>query len=219
MPLISAISNKDLDTDKIYQFLEMIQQSLEEINLALERMPEHCDPYIYYHRVRPYIHGWKNHPAIPEGMIYEGVEQYQGKPQQFRGETGAQSRIIPVLDALLGVSHSEDQLRVYLREMREYMPFHHREFLKVIEKKGENQKGNLLREFIKKQNSPKFRGIYNDNLKLISRFRATHLHYAASYIHQQHQKTSENPSAVGTGGTPFMAYLKKHSDEISAFYL
>lgn len=211
VPLIEAIQKEDRET--IYQLLETIQQSLEDINIALERMPEHCDPYIYYHRVRPYIHGWKNHPAIPEGMIYEGVEQYQGKPQQFRGETGAQSGIIPVLDALFGIVHSEDELRIYLREMREYMPLHHREFLETVEK------NSRLRDYIKKQNSSKFREIYNDNLKLISRFRATHLHYAARYIQHQHQKTPENPSAVGTGGTPFMAYLKKHYDEINAFFL
>lgn len=217
VPLIQAIQQKDTET--AYQLLETIQQSLEDINVALERMPEHCDPYIYYHRVRPYIHGWKNHPAIPKGLIYEGVDFYQGKPQQFRGETGAQSGIIPVLDALFGITHTEDELRVYLREMREYMPLHHREFLQAIEKKGKNNKSNLLRDFIKQQNSVKFREIYNNNLKLISRFRATHLHYAASYIHQQHQKTPENPSAVGTGGTPFMAYLKKHYDEINSFYL
>lgn len=220
MPLIKAIQKNAPEI--AYQLLETIQESLEKINIALERMPEHCDPYIYYHRVRPYIHGWKNHPAIPEGLIYEGVEYYGGKPQQFRGETGAQSGIIPVLDALFGIGHSEDELQVYLREMREYMPLHHREFLQAVESYSENKQdkqNNLLRNFIKQQNSPKFRKIYNDNLKLISRFRATHLHYAASYIHQQHQKNPTNPSAVGTGGTPFMAYLKKHYDEINAFFL
>ena len=57
--------------------------------VTLRRMPEFCDPYIYYHRVRPYIHGWKNNPAVPNGVIYDGVEFYHGKPMQFRGETGA----------------------------------------------------------------------------------------------------------------------------------
>ena len=74
---------------------------------TLRRMPEWCEPFIY-HRVRPYIHGWKNHPDLPEGVIYEGVEAYGGKPQQFRGETGAQSSIVPALDAMLGVGHKED---------------------------------------------------------------------------------------------------------------
>jgi len=40
-----------------------------------------------------------------------------------------------------------------------------------------------------------------------------HLEYAGTYIHAQSQKTPGNPSAVGTGGTPFMVYLRKHRDE------
>ena len=40
----------------------------------MNRMPEKCDPFIYYNRVRPYIFGWKNNPATPDGVIYEGVD-------------------------------------------------------------------------------------------------------------------------------------------------
>ncbi|TKB67253.1 MAG: hypothetical protein E8D47_05620 [Nitrospira sp.] len=39
------------------------------------------------------------------------------------------------------------------------------------------------------------------------------LGYVDSYIHRQHQSHSSNPTAVGTGGTPFMQYLQKHLDE------
>jgi indoleamine 2,3-dioxygenase len=44
-----------------------------------------------------------------------------------------------------------------------------------------------------------------------------HLEFAATYIHKQSQ--IENPfgrggsTITGTGGTPFMKYLKKHRDE------
>jgi len=47
---------------------------------------------IYFHRVRPYIYGWKNNPSLPNGLIYEGVLEYGGQGQILRGETGAQSR-------------------------------------------------------------------------------------------------------------------------------
>jgi indoleamine 2,3-dioxygenase len=45
------------------------------------------------------------------------------------------------------------------------------------------------------------------------RFRALHPEYAASYIFRHAQTDRKNPHAVGTGGTPFMQYLKKHRDE------
>jgi indoleamine 2,3-dioxygenase len=82
--------------------MAQVESSLNAMLATMLRMPERCDPYMYYHRVRPYIHGWKNHPDLPDGLIYEGVAAYGGHPQQFRGETGAQSSIVPSLDATLG---------------------------------------------------------------------------------------------------------------------
>ena len=70
--------------------------------------------------MRPYLYGWKDQPALPDGMIYDGA--FEEKPQKFRGETGGESGIIPWLDALLGIRHGEDMLRSYLLELRHYMP-------------------------------------------------------------------------------------------------
>lgn len=188
--------------------LALVRDGLESICKTLDRMPEHCDPYIYYNRVRPYIHGWKNHPEFPKGLIYEGI--YENKPQSFRGETGAQSAIIPCMDALLGITHANDLLGEYLKEMRLYMPLQHRQFLEWIEKNSK------VREQVKNSNAA-IKDIYNQCIKLIDRFRSTHLHYAASYIQHQAQKSEGNPNAVGTGGTPFMEYLRKHREETEKF--
>ena len=50
---------------------------------SLCAMVLHCDPFIYFHRVRPYIHGWKNNPSLPNGLIYEVVLEY-GRQGQIR---------------------------------------------------------------------------------------------------------------------------------------
>lgn len=204
--LVEAVQKSD--TASAEQALTHIAKALEEMYAILLRMPERCDPYIYYHRVRPYIHGWKNNPALPEGLSYEGVEAYAGKPQQFRGETGAQSGIIPALDAALGIQHADDPLRAYLREMLDYMPPAHRRFVLDIEAVG------IKRDFF--AGTPALRELYNTCLHWIERFRTKHLEYAAQYIARQHQLSEANPTAVGTGGTPFMPYLAKHRDETQA---
>lgn len=181
-----------------------IRDSLDAMHNILLRMPENCDPYIYYNRVRPYIHGFSENP-----VVYEGVEAYQDQPRAFFGETGAQSTIIPALDAALGIEHSVDDLRIYLNKMRDYMPVGHRRFLEAIEG------GPSIRRYVlnARTSSARLRDLYDACVDLVHAFRAKHLEYAASYIQKQSQHGSYNSTTYGTGGTPFMKYLKKHRDE------
>jgi len=195
------------DLDALDKALTKLRDGIKAMYDVLARMPERCDPYVYFHRVRPYIFGWKNNPSLPNGVVYEGVEEYQGKGQTFRGETGAQSAIVPALDAVLGIVHEQDQLRDYLMEMRQYMPPMHVKFIEAAEN------GPSVRDFVMACNKESVKKLFNESVELIADFRALHLEYAGTYIHAQSQKTPGNPSAVGTGGTPFMVYLRKHRDE------
>ena len=184
-------------------------RSINKINEIMERMPENCDPYIYYNRVRPYIFGWKNNPATPEGVIYEGVDMFGGEPQLFRGETGAQSSIIPAVDSLLSITHSEDPLRVYLDEMREYMPLAHRTLLYDLDN-WRNQKNSSKSQKTLEKNIVE---LIEEIILEVKKFRNTHLIYARDYIHTQSEEAKTNSNSVGTGGTPFMQYLEKHLNE------
>ena len=202
-----AFEENKVNKDLVLKELSNIKESMMEVNHIFRKMPEKCDPYIYYHRVRPYIFGWKNNPDLPEGLIYEDC--FDNQPQLFRGETGAQSSIVPTLDALFNVVHERDELREYLDEMRLYMPPGHRELIEYVEKHSK------LKEFINENGDLK--QIYDECLQEVSIFRTQHLQYAADYIHSQNTKStlfgSGGSKVRGTGGTPFMKYLKKHRDE------
>ena len=198
------------DADALEEALENLRASLAAMYQVLCRMPEKCDPYIYFHRVRPYIFGWRNNPSLPTGVVYEGVDEYKGVGQTFRGETGAQSAIIPAMDGVLGIDHENDVLREYLMEMRTYMPPKHVAFIEAVER------GPSVREMVKKVNRRTLTSLFNTCVEIVGDFRAKHLEYAGTYIHAQAQATPGNPSAVGTGGTPFMVYLRKHRDETRA---
>lgn len=84
--------------------LVSITAALQDMQGTLNRMGEKCDPYIYYQRVRQPMSGWKNNPALPGGLLYEGVSE---APLQYYGETGAQSSIVPAFDAALGIQHEQ----------------------------------------------------------------------------------------------------------------
>lgn len=212
-PAQEAVANND--EKELEEELLMIGKALSGMYTSLLRMPEKCDPYIYYNRVRPYIHGWRDHPLFVEGLLYTDVSEYSGKPQRFRGETGAQSSIIPSLDAVLGVVHENDYMRHYLNEMRDYMPPKHRAFIEAIEK------GPSVRQFVteKKGKNIALGAAYNQCVEWVELFRTKHLEYANNYIFKQQEMSHTNPHAVGTGGTPFMPYLQKHRDETAAHKL
>ena len=208
--ITSACAISKLKTNKYKKLdkgLKIIIRSLRDVNSIFSRMPEKCDPYVYYHRVRPFIFGTKDNPDLKKGLIYEN--QFNNKPQFFRGETGAQSSIMPLLDGALGIYHTKDHLRHYLNEMRDYMPPEHRQMIEKVESIS------IAKDLIDESKSLTIK--YNKCLEEIRKFRALHLEFAASYIHKQSQ--IKNPFGTGgstikgTGGTPFMKYLKKHRDE------
>ena len=205
--IASKFENDECNDQFLVDELNSIKKSMLEVNHIFRKMPEKCDPYIYYHRVRPYIFGWKNNPALPDGLIYESC--FDEKPQLYRGETGAQSSIVPTLDALLNVEHERDELREYLDEMKSYMPPSHRELIKYVEDHSELKKAVSDNEDLQ--------ALYDECCQEISIFRSQHLRYAADYIHNQSTKNtlfgSGGSKVRGTGGTPFMKYLKKHRDE------
>jgi len=207
-PLIEAAANGD--ADQAQALLGRIVAIWAEINALFDRMPEQCDPYIYFRRVRPYIHGWKDNPALGAGVVYRGVERFGEAPQAFRGQTGSQSSIVPSMDALLGVGHASDPLRTFLDELHIYRPPGHRRFIDDV------RAASGVRGFVSGAGHRGLTQAYNAAVQGVADFRSRHLEYAASYINMQGRKSAGNDTEIGTGGTPFMKYLKKHRDETKA---
>lgn len=210
MPALIAASQSG-DAAGVRDGLQKILAAWENINPVFDRMIEKCDPYIYYNRVRPYIHGWKGNPALPDGVLYEGV--FDGARQSFRGQTGSQSSIVPTMDALLGIAHENDPLRDYLDELHAYRPPKHRQLIEAVAAQ------TRLRPFVLESGDADLVLLYNQIVDHVQKFRTRHLEYAAQYINKQAQHDSGNPVEVGTGGTPFMKYLKKHRDESRDHYI
>ena len=203
--------------EALTQHLTIIGAAIEQMCATFLRISERADPYIFYNRLRPFIHGWKDNPALPDGLIYEGVAAYGGQPQHFRGETAAQSSTIPVLDAGLGITHRDDPMRIYLMEMRQYMPPMHRALIETIEQ------GPSIRQVVcdHAHQQPALREAYNRCVNGIKVFRSKHLGYTSRYIIRQGQKDlpTTNSADIGTGGTPFLPYLKKHHDETAEHHI
>jgi indoleamine 2,3-dioxygenase len=145
---------------------------------VLRRIPEKMDPAVYFKTFRPYIRFF-------EHVVYEGVE---AAPLDFRGETGAQSSIMPTLVALMKIPHRRSELTDHLADMQKFMPAAH---------------CNLIAE-VRRLPPPRplaDKEPFNDVLEAMATFRETHLGFAHEYIN----KRVSDPR--GTGGTPYMQWL------------
>ena len=166
---------------------------------VLRRIPEKMNPAIYYKAFRPYIRFFEDveyEAEVPGAQLAAGSAALVR--MNFRGETGAQSSIMPMLVAFMKIPHRPSMLTNHLADMRNYMPAEHRHLLEVVE------------------SMPSVRGIaskdnYNAVLDAMAEFRSVHIGWAQEYIN----RWTDDPR--GTGGTPYMKWLKQLIDETIAF--
>lgn len=199
--------------EKMLNSIKSLRKSLVNMNETMRRMPEKCSPDIYYKEVRPYIYGFNN-------IVYEDC--FDDKPQSFRGETGAQSSLIPSIQSALGIRHKESKLTEHLDDMRKYMPPHHREYVRRLddsvppynEEGGFFSKKNTdIRKFVIDCKNKDIISEYNQCIEEFWKFRTQHLKYAVDYIY----KKVTDPK--GTGGTNYMHWLKDLCDETLDFII
>jgi indoleamine 2,3-dioxygenase len=182
------------DVNSMRAILHRTAASLHLMNRTLDRMPERCSADVYFNKVRPYIFGFND-------IIYEGC--FGNAPQSYRGETGAQSSIVPTLLMALGIRHKSSLLTKHLEDMQNYMPLPHRQFIRQTVS---------MRDFVAARGG-ELAELYNDCLRELIAFRSRHFEYAVNYI----EKKVENP--LGTGGTPYVPWLRQLIEETKEFYV
>ena len=180
----------DGNRDGLNDELREIASALEAQVAILRRLPEKMDPALYHRTFRPYIRFFEN-------VVYEGVSE---APMNFRGETGAQSSIMPCLVAFMKIPHRPSALTNHLADMRRFMPLEHRTVIEEVEAIPP----------IRDMAAPE---PFNAVLEQMAAFRETHYKWAQEYIN----RWTDDPR--GTGGTPYMAWLKQLIDETLAFRL
>ncbi len=203
-------------TDALTGALRRLAHGITRIEKTFRRVRERCDPYVYFLRVRPYTHGWENNEAFARGMVYEDAPGFAGEPMRFRGETGAQSSVIPAIDETLGIEHPVDGLSAHRRAMRAYMPPAHRAFLDWLGESG--LRGFVESSAARGEAGARLLEAYNACCETLGRFRTTHLQIARDYVFAYRATDLDSPAnsaSVGTGGTP-AHYLEGHRDATRA---
>ena len=104
---------------------------------------------------------------------------------------------MPTLVAFMKIPHRQSALTDHLAEMRHFMPPAHRQLIADV---AAMESPRELAEV----------DSYNDVLEAMATFRETHFGWAQEYIN----KWVDDPR--GTGGTPYMEWLRQLIDETRA---
>jgi indoleamine 2,3-dioxygenase len=170
------------------------QEAIDRPVCYHHKQPGNPSQKAYYRTFRPYIRFFEN--VSYETNPAEGTSA--AVRMNFRGETGAQSSIMPTLVAFMKIPHKPSMLTNHLADMRNYMPSEHRRLIEAVEEMPSIRDGADD-------------DAYNAVLDAMADFRAVHYEWAQEYINR---RTSD---PRGTGGTPYMKWLRQLIDETRAF--
>lgn len=192
LPVVAAAvaQSRDGSDAELILSLELFAHGMQAVHRALERVRQWCDPHTYYLRVRPYVTGWPQ-----PGVIYEGVSE---EPRRLIGGSAAQSALLQLFDAMLGVHHADNPAGAYLRTVRRFMPPPHRAFVE------DTERASRVRERVR-DGSVALQGAYNAALTAIASFRDAHMRLAHDYIMAP---SASGREATGTGGTALDTFLR-----------
>jgi len=202
-PAISAIlkgleAAASCDNKNFVDSLENIGEAINNCTNVLDRIPEKCDPHIFYTQIRPFLAGWPE-----EGIIYEGVSD---EPKVYIGGSAAQSSLLQSIDAAMGIFHPHSDSGPFLKKMRKYMPPAHRKFIEYLETQL------TLKNYVEQNESCELNDALNRCINTLDGFRKKHMQIVVQYILDQ-VKNGEN--VIGTGGTDYVSFLSRTRAETS----
>ncbi|KAL1772998.1 indoleamine 2,3-dioxygenase 2 [Sigmodon hispidus] len=202
---VEAILQQSQDT--LLQALQQLRLSIQDIKRALAQMHDYVDPDIFYRVIRIFLSGWKDNPAMPEGLLYEGVAT---EPLNYSGGSAAQSSVLQAFDEFLGIRHCKESVG-FLHRMRDYMPPSHKAFLEDL------HSAPSLRNYVLTSGAECCLMAYNQCVEALTELRSYHINMVARYIISAAVKARSrmlnhlSPHALedrGTGGTEVLSFLK-----------
>uniref|UniRef100_A0A8C5F2H6 Indoleamine 2,3-dioxygenase 2 n=1 Tax=Gopherus evgoodei TaxID=1825980 RepID=A0A8C5F2H6_9SAUR len=198
--------------------------NLQRHRQSRQEVTDYVDPAIFYAVIRIFLSGWKDNPAMPGGLIYEGVSD---EPMSYSGGSAAQSTVLHAFDELLTIHHSKEST-AFLHRMRDYMPPHHRAFIEEI------QSAPSLKQHILSSGNEKLRIAYNQCVSVLADLRTYHIAIVTKFIviaaanakakkgkpsHWAGNFQINPPSSLqerGTGGSGILSFLKSVRDTTRA---
>uniref|UniRef100_A0A6C0I882 Indoleamine 2,3-dioxygenase n=1 Tax=viral metagenome TaxID=1070528 RepID=A0A6C0I882_9ZZZZ len=194
--LVSSVINygKNKDTSS----LQLCGRVMQEMNRRRRDMWS-ASRHERYNDFRIFIMGIKGNDNIfGKGLVYEDC--FDNLPQQYRGQTGAQDSIIPMIDIFSGIVdyYPDNKLTEYLLDLRTYRPKCIQNFF--VDLRNHYKEQPLFKQLT---DAKCYEGLVY-LLKIVDEvylFRNGHWQFVQKYI------MSNTKYAFATGGTPITSWL------------
>ncbi|XP_008935825.1 PREDICTED: indoleamine 2,3-dioxygenase 2-like, partial [Merops nubicus] len=161
-----------LDEEALHHALQQLAAAIGDMSKALKQMHDYVDPAVFYAVIRIFLSGWKDNPAMPHGLVYEGVSD---EPMAYSGGSAAQSSVLHAFDELLGIRHGQEST-AFLHRMRDYMPPPHRAFVEEI------RRAPSLKQHVLSSGDPRLREAFNRCVSALADFRSYHITIVTKYV-------------------------------------
>ncbi|KAK3327304.1 indoleamine 2,3-dioxygenase gamma type [Cercophora scortea] len=210
------------DRQSLNTALREVVSSLRRVNAVMETMWTRSKPASYT-SFRTFIFGITAQSMFPHGVVYEGVDpdpdqdsetdsNNHNSRRSFRGESGANDSMVPLVDNLLQIPMPDTPLTRILDDFRAYRPSNHRAFLAWVKARSaqiglkdwalalhgppdDDDDETMRQEIIES------RRLWLAALNQVRDFRWRHWCFAREYI----LKRTSHPTA--TGGSPIVTWL------------
>lgn len=182
------------NTKLITSSLNKLAQSINEQTAIMRQMPTWCGMFEFRDLIRDWL-------AIfgDEGVVLEGVGVSK-RARWLRGASGAQTAILPSIDAILGIVHHD------ISDYPDLLNYIHPQHLRFVQMLYE---GPILRQYVQQSRSTLLRRVYNDCIKAVLDFRDIHgrvvVGKGRGYIRPTKGQTIDD--IIGTGGTKLRPWL------------
>ncbi|KAF3897081.1 Indoleamine 2,3-dioxygenase [Trichophyton interdigitale] len=193
--------------------LSTLVDALAKLNSLMKIIYQKSKP-AEYNNFRTFMFGITSNSMFPDGVVYEGCND--NKPMFFRGETGANDAMVPLMDYFLQIPMPDTPLTVILDEFSEYRSDKHKDFLNFVKQRGReldikgfalNGVGTAGSEDVRDA-LRESRGLWLQILDQVREFRWRHWNLVKEYI----LKRSDHPTA--TGGSPIVTWLPNQLEAV-----
>ncbi|ODA80597.1 hypothetical protein RJ55_03556 [Drechmeria coniospora] len=214
-----ASKKASLERSSFNEGLGNMLEAMKKINGVMETMWGKSRP-TEYTSFRTFIFGITSQSMFPNGVVYEGL--HDNKPLSFRGESGANDSMVPLMDNFLQVPMPDTPLTEILQDFRKYRPSNHKTFLAHVKERSlaldlktralatSKEAREALQSDDERELLRATRSLWLQLLNEVRDFRWRHWCFAREYI----LKRTTHPTA--TGGSPIVTWLPNQLEAVLA---